>query len=511
MAAKTGNKELDFLLNEGWVANPKQSPWGEVDFVYEEACGIFTVGTPSHGGIMVEKQRGDLFLSPEAKKVSMSYGSYYCFEEDCNAAVAIREMLDNHIIEPPVNEYFTPGKYEEVINASIHRWNPEYEDARNERLGAALASTPTEKLYKRYTSEFERFKRALLTHPGEYILDNAWKVSAAENVLNYIQDGLLEDETAQELFNDDVSLIQLAERFTEQEDLDVSNRVERAVDSIIYGVRPEKNQEYEEAKTIRALLVKSGQHPQTVNIATDLDSLQKAVGGDIEQFGPFNDNVAIVCNEEGKLLGLPANRMVDIEQVPEEVASWQELRKQFMSYEDQRDKVMREQHQQMPPLTGYVTFTKGSFDKEYSEESRTYVFSSDNKAFQAHSVSSSLLGSCMDGSDPNIRLDEYMQEYHGGEQGWEIEQCLIQKPPVQQELLVGDFLVVGLSEDGEYQSLPDHLYEKYVYKFWETQQFLFKDGSITAVDVDSHTYGLAHYQELHSAEKPNGGPNQERQ
>ena len=39
-----------------------------------------------------------------------------------------------------------------------------------------------------------------------------------------------------------------------------------------------------------------------------LESMQKLVGGDIQAIYPFDDPVAIVCNDEGKLLGLPMNR-----------------------------------------------------------------------------------------------------------------------------------------------------------------------------------------------------------
>ena len=39
-----------------------------------------------------------------------------------------------------------------------------------------------------------------------------------------------------------------------------------------------------------------------------LSEMQKAVGGSIQILYPFEDPVALVCNEEGKLLGLPANR-----------------------------------------------------------------------------------------------------------------------------------------------------------------------------------------------------------
>jgi len=57
-----------------------------------------------------------------------------------------------------------------------------------------------------------------------------------------------------------------------------------------------------------ALLVQPGAYPQKVSIGTDLKDLQDAVGGTITATYPFADPVAIVCNDEGKLLGLPMNR-----------------------------------------------------------------------------------------------------------------------------------------------------------------------------------------------------------
>jgi hypothetical protein len=32
--------------------------------------------------------------------------------------------------------------------------------------------------------------------------------------------------------------------------------------------------------------------------------------GDIEEYMPYDDDVAIICNEEGKMRGLPLNRAV---------------------------------------------------------------------------------------------------------------------------------------------------------------------------------------------------------
>ena len=38
--------------------------------------------------------------------------------------------------------------------------------------------------------------------------------------------------------------------------------------------------------------------------------MQSLVEGDIEEYMPFEDEVAIICNDEGKMNGLPLNRAV---------------------------------------------------------------------------------------------------------------------------------------------------------------------------------------------------------
>ena len=66
-------------------------------------------------------------------------------------------------------------------------------------------------------------------------------------------------------------------------------------------------------KEIKVLMVAPGEHPRAVVLKNDLDSLQKAVSigcdyqGLIEVVG-LEDGVCIICNEEGKLLGLEGNR-----------------------------------------------------------------------------------------------------------------------------------------------------------------------------------------------------------
>ena len=56
------------------------------------------------------------------------------------------------------------------------------------------------------------------------------------------------------------------------------------------------------------LLVKPGMEPEVVDIDSGLESLQEAVGGDIAATYPYEDPVAIICNDNGKIMNLPWNR-----------------------------------------------------------------------------------------------------------------------------------------------------------------------------------------------------------
>ena len=59
---------------------------------------------------------------------------------------------------------------------------------------------------------------------------------------------------------------------------------------------------------MQVVVVEPQKKPVVQNIDPGLESMQKIVGGSIEAVYPFADPVALICNEEGKLLGLPLNR-----------------------------------------------------------------------------------------------------------------------------------------------------------------------------------------------------------
>ena len=56
------------------------------------------------------------------------------------------------------------------------------------------------------------------------------------------------------------------------------------------------------------LLVEPNTEPRTIEIDGSLASMQSLVGGLIEAVYPFEAAVALICNDEGKLIGLPQNR-----------------------------------------------------------------------------------------------------------------------------------------------------------------------------------------------------------
>ena len=56
------------------------------------------------------------------------------------------------------------------------------------------------------------------------------------------------------------------------------------------------------------LAVLPGKAPERMELDGSLESMQKFVGGTIQALYPFSDPVAIVCNDDGKMMGLEYNR-----------------------------------------------------------------------------------------------------------------------------------------------------------------------------------------------------------
>ena len=75
-----------------------------------------------------------------------------------------------------------------------------------------------------------------------------------------------------------------------------------------FGTTEEREIQQEQAETMTVLLVKPHMYPQQIQIGCELEDLQKAVGGDIEAVYPFNEPVALVMHDEGKIMGKDLNR-----------------------------------------------------------------------------------------------------------------------------------------------------------------------------------------------------------
>ena len=61
---------------------------------------------------------------------------------------------------------------------------------------------------------------------------------------------------------------------------------------------------------MKVVMLRPKEKACVVEIDDNLASYQKVVGGYIEVVAPYSDGVVFVCNEEGKLKGLPLNRAI---------------------------------------------------------------------------------------------------------------------------------------------------------------------------------------------------------
>ena len=60
---------------------------------------------------------------------------------------------------------------------------------------------------------------------------------------------------------------------------------------------------------MRIVIVEQGRKPYEAELERDLETMQRCVSGAIEVvYEPGRRDAALICNDEGKLLGLPLNR-----------------------------------------------------------------------------------------------------------------------------------------------------------------------------------------------------------
>jgi len=239
--------------------------------------------------------------------------------------------------------------------------------------------------------------------------------------------------------------------------------------------------EFEEMETapekISVLRIRVGEAPERIEIDNCLDALHEQLQGYVQAEKPFDNNVVLLSNRHGEPLQLPPNRAIYV------------LRKPFEMTYGEMTKRFREAQDQGKTLLGYVVFTQDSFTNEYSEDSRTYVISSNNKAFISGMGGYSIYGASLDGSDPCVRLDYYMANEHGGSDGWKIEKCYIfNDDPVLDHVIRGDFLLAYVPEGGKFlQSLPEKLAGQYARRFEQPERFAWTKSGIKVIPKTKKT------------------------
>lgn len=162
---------------------PSSSPWGKIQRCKTEHPGVFQVSTAGHGGIMVSEKAAAELLSTAAVNCGFNERGYICFEEDCQASVVIKEMLDKNLWKIP--EHFNDGKekYTEMINNSVIRWNPEYWEA----IGNELPFVALEnRLIERLNSNMHDYENWLMKQPKEFIFGESCRTAAYNDAFGYL-------------------------------------------------------------------------------------------------------------------------------------------------------------------------------------------------------------------------------------------------------------------------------------------------------------------------------------
>lgn len=97
----------------------------------------------------------------------------------------------------------------------------------------------------------------------------------------------------------------VGEHWDEQYELTSENVAEIKSDIGIEDNEYAKKESY-----IDVLLIEPGKVPELIPIKNNLEEFQGYVGGRIEVVYPYEDEVGLICNEEGKIDGLPLNRAI---------------------------------------------------------------------------------------------------------------------------------------------------------------------------------------------------------
>lgn len=165
-------------------------------------------------------------------------------------------------------------------------------------------------------------------HTSELSFDAVGSIMRIENALKKMDDQL--KRTQDNLADYNVSLKkcqaaydspftyeqELKEQLERQANLNAALDLNHADDELteddsetVIESEPENMKGEEQQMTV--VLVEPGKPARIERMRGELRDMQKLVGGSIEAVHAFNDNTVLICNEEGKLEGLPPNRTIN--------------------------------------------------------------------------------------------------------------------------------------------------------------------------------------------------------
>ena len=105
-----------------FMREPSTSLWDEVQSCRTIANGVYEVSTAGHGGVMISEELAPYILSAAALRKGVRNSGYYCYEEDCDAAIPLRELWDKGILTSQ-NDYFkhfyVRSNRPEAVNGSV--------------------------------------------------------------------------------------------------------------------------------------------------------------------------------------------------------------------------------------------------------------------------------------------------------------------------------------------------------------------------------------------------------
>lgn len=209
-----------------------------------------------------------------AKEMTKGNGSYLVDGVYLKADYAKREDKYNGNIEDIPNEYLVTENGEHLRRK--HLLDIEIEVSQDLAFDIDRYMRSTDKEYSaKYPDDFDRMK--------------------------YYSDCLIEGRT------DELKDILTAIGTHESDEL--VDRICEFEQEYVINNEPEKESEEQKmSDKIKVLVVEPMQEPYIKEIDAGLKSLQKEVDGSIQAVYPFEEEAAIICNEEGKINGLELNR-----------------------------------------------------------------------------------------------------------------------------------------------------------------------------------------------------------